>query len=374
VDLRHEEGGQVKTLRSRGAGGTRACTVFLLFALMSGLVVRTGPDIGMAVSRPKQTASVGTPVSSPAVVHDLLDGRLPQQDQHSADPLDGDPLDGAPSTDDAGLSRFGIVRSGRPDSAPRSLAAYDDDPDTIWSPDAASGDQWLWLDLGENRRLRRVRWLAAGSGAVAFSVSNDRQRWVPVDTVEVRRGWQAIDVREDAQYVSLELSPSEDGTLPGIAEVEIYGRDANHDTVFAQKAGKNKGGKHDHKRKSDRNSNSGSNAKNKNKGENKSNKSNGGTKPAGNQNGITAEPGETDCTGDHERCRTREGTVDVNDDCHTAGTCTIDVQADGGSATCDAVGGNESKAGKGKGKRGGEGGRCGAVADGGAVTIGDINP
>jgi hypothetical protein len=66
--------------------------------------------------------------------------------------------------------------------------------------------------------------------------------------------------------------------------------------------------------------------------------------------------------------------VSVEEDCETDGTCTIDVQADGGSATCDATGGDETQAGKGEGKRGGEGGRCEAVADGGAVTIGDINP
>ena len=38
-------------------------------------------------------------------------------------------------------------------------------------------------------------------------------------------------------------------------------------------------------------------------------------------------------------------------------------------------GGDEDRAGDGEGKRGGgNGGRCEAVADGGTVTIGDVNP
>ena len=64
----------------------------------------------------------------------------------------------------------------------------------------------------------------------------------------------------------------------------------------------------------------------------------------------------------------------MEEDCEEEGSCTIDVQADGGTAICDAAGGDESRAGGGKGREGGEGGSCEAVADGGTVTIGDINP
>jgi hypothetical protein len=63
----------------------------------------------------------------------------------------------------------------------------------------------------------------------------------------------------------------------------------------------------------------------------------------------------------------------VEDDCTADGTCTIDVRADGGTAVCDSTGGDESRAGGGEGKRGSDGGECEAVANGGAVAIGDIN-
>jgi hypothetical protein len=68
-----------------------------------------------------------------------------------------------------------------------------------------------------------------------------------------------------------------------------------------------------------------------------------------------------------ERCR-------VEEDCAAEGSCTIDVRADGGTAICDASGGDRTETGDGEGKRGGRGGRCEAVANGGAVTIGDIDP
>ena len=68
------------------------------------------------------------------------------------------------------------------------------------------------------------------------------------------------------------------------------------------------------------------------------------------------------------------GQVSVEEDCAGDGSCTIDVRADGGTVVCDASGGDQSKAGDGEGKRGGQGGRCEAVANGGAVAIGDINP
>ena len=64
----------------------------------------------------------------------------------------------------------------------------------------------------------------------------------------------------------------------------------------------------------------------------------------------------------------------MEEDCEVDGSCTIDIQVDGGTAACDATGGDEARAGDGEGRRGGDGGECEATANGGAVAIGDINP
>jgi hypothetical protein len=66
--------------------------------------------------------------------------------------------------------------------------------------------------------------------------------------------------------------------------------------------------------------------------------------------------------------------VTIEEDCLQDGTCVIDVRADGGTASCDASGADDGEAGRGEGRRGGDGGRCEAVANGGTITIGDINP
>jgi hypothetical protein len=328
--------------------------------------------LGMSESRPKQPAAVATPVPSPESSRDPLDGDPSSPDPLGHDSLDGDPLDGTPAPTTNSASPNGrplnIVRSGRPEAAPQSLVAYDGDPRTVWAPTENEGDAWIWLDLGSKRRLRSVRWLARGSGAIEVSISDDRRRWQAIDSMAVRPFWQQVSLRDDAQFVRLDLQPSDDGSLPEIAEVSVYGRDAADEVSLAQKSSKNdrKGGKNQSKGKgsgkSESGSTSGGNSK-KAKGAKSSSEGN-----------ITAEQGDTHCQGDRARCRAREGKVSVDDTCETDGTCTIDVQADGGSAMCGATGGGKAKAGKGKRKRGGEGGRCDAAADGGTVTIGDINP
>jgi hypothetical protein len=89
---------------------------------------------------------------------------------------------------------------------------------------------------------------------------------------------------------------------------------------------------------------------------------------------ISTKPGKTKCTGDKAKCRAKEGKTRVEDDCAGEGTCVIDVRADGGTAICDSSGGDDNETGQGEGKQPGRGGRCEATADGGTVTIGDINP
>lgn len=305
---------------------------------------------------------------------------------HAADPLDGDPLDGDPGGGGTlpakdpeapqGRDRLDIVRSGRPTSLPRSDVAYDDDASTIWTPETDGDDAWLWLDLGGERRIRAVRWLARGEGAIEVAISIDRQRWQEIEQVDVDEGWQGVALRDDARYVRLRLLPDDDGQLPEIAEATVYGRGG--DVSLEQKARKDhpdrkkQRAKAEKKQKSDsgRNDN-GSGKANKGKGKGKDKRGSGGVTT---ESGISAKPGETRCEGDRERCSAREGRVNVSEDCTEDGSCVIDIQADGGTAICDAAGGTKEKAGKGAGKRGGDGGRCEAVADGGTVSIGDINP
>ena len=117
------------------------------------------------------------------------------------------------------------------------MAVYDDDPQTVWTPQADAGETWLWLDLGLERRLREVRWLAQGTGTVEIAVSNDRQRWRDVDRVEVSRGWQGVELRDDARYVRLTLLPADDGgELPAIAEAAVYGADRRPSVSSEQRA------------------------------------------------------------------------------------------------------------------------------------------
>jgi hypothetical protein len=302
----------------------------------------------------------------------------------AADPLDSDPLDGdrgdtptLPAKDPEapkGRDRLDIVRSGRPTNLPRSDVAYDDDAGTVWTPETGGGDAWLWLDLGGERRIREVRWLARGGGGIEVAISSDRERWQEVEQVVVDAGWQGVALRDDARYVRLTLLPGGDGQLPEIAEATVYGRGG--DVSLEQKARKDRADKKKQRAKAEKtqtsdagqNDNSSGKA---NKGKSKSKRGKRGVTTA---SGISAQPGETRCEGDRQRCSAREGRVDVNEDCTTDGSCVIDIQADGGTAICDATGGTKGQAGGGAGKKGGDGGRCEAVADGGTVSVGDINP
>lgn len=285
------------------------------------------------------------------------------------DALDGDPLDGPdrkkrlPDPDNA--TQLTIVQSGRQKDTPNSTALYDGEADTTWSP-ANGGEPWVWLDVGDTETLRNVRWLASGNGEIEISVSSDRKRWSVLDTLDITGGWQEVTLREDAQYVRLTLLPEDEATGAELAEVEVFGRERNADASLAQDA-KNRSKKRDKRGSAER-----------------AQKANADDEPAtdnaskDNQRGSTnssAKAGKTKCSGERERCRAQPGKVEVTDDCGGDGTCTIDIRADGGSAVCDASGGDEDRAGDGEGKRGGgSGGRCEAVADGGTVTIGDVNP
>ncbi len=308
--------------------------------------------------------------------HDPLDSDSSQGVSATGDPLDGDPLDGLPADGDSGApadqTQLEIVRSARPHDEPTTLVAYDDDPQTVWTPQADAGESWLWLDLGLERRLRGVRWLAQGTGIVEIAVSSDAQRWREVDRVDVDPGWQDLELRDDARYVRLTLLPSDDGgELPAIAETAVYGSERRRSVSLAERADDQSERDRDHQARGDRKSVSEQKAE-----ENDSSSGDEGRKDSRSNGRVrtSAEPGETRCSGDRDRCEARQGEISVETDCEREGTCTIDVRADGGTAVCDAAGGDEAKPGDGKGKRGGRAGRCEAVANGGAVAIGDVNP
>jgi hypothetical protein len=323
----------------------------------------------MQESSIRDKPSSGTPVATEP--HDPLDSSPSQEEFHSGDPLDGDPLDGPPAGDPGAptdRTQLEVERSARPHDEPSTVAIYDDDPKTLWTSEADTGETWFWLDLGLERPLREVRWLAEGRGVVEIAVSSDRRRWRDVDRIEIGHGWQGADLREDARYVRLTLLPIDDGgELPAIAEASVYGPPS----ISAEQQARDG-------RASKRNRQS-------RRGEKSSaeQEAGGNDSPAGNEPRtesrsrgrvrISAESGETRCRGDGQRCEEQEGEVSVEEDCEREGTCIIDVRADGGTAVCDAAGGDETKAGKGEGKRGDRAGRCEAVANGGAVAIGDVN-
>jgi hypothetical protein len=347
------------------------------------------PAFGMEQSNRVKAPAVGTPIAATTSAG-TPDASQNEDDRPSTDPLDGDPLDGSPSNGraEADLVRLDITRSGRPESAPKSVVAYDDDPDTVWEPDEESGEAWLWFDLGEDRELKQVRLLARGSGSIDIAISADRKDWETVEQVDAGRTWQETDLSEEARYVRLELTPNDDGVLPQIAEVEVYGEESREDASLEQKAKKKRKDKKDRKGKDNRkksdksdtndarsNKDNDDEPASRDKGKSKGNKNKDrGDQAVETRDGISVQAGETDCRGDRARCRAQPGETDVEDECGDGGSCTIDIRADGGSATCDASAGDENEAGRGEGKRGGDGGRCEAVANGGAVAIGDINP
>lgn len=293
------------------------------------------------------------------------------------DPLDGDPLDG-PSRkkrlpDPENASQLVVVQSGRQKDTPNSTVLYDGDAETLWVPSDVH-EAWVWLDLGATETVRNVRWLAANDGEVEIAVSRDRLHWAVLATQRVTGDWQEISLREDAQYVRLALLPEDDQSAIALAEVEVYGREPRADVSLAQDA-KTDRKKRDTGRSTERAQDAASVDDDAAKGD----------RP-GAVNASTR-AGKTKCSGNRERCRARPGKVDVSDDCDGNGSCIIDIRADGGSAVCDASGGEGNETARSEGKRGKDdtdqkdakrdsanGGRCEAVADGGAVTIGDVNP
>lgn len=352
---------------------TVALVIFTM--ALGGTFIVPGPTAaGMMQTREGDALAMGTPVAPAAETQEPPASEPAADSSRDGDPLDGDPLDGKPTRKDPDAptdqTQLEIVRSGRPNDAPSSVLAYDGDPETSWTPRADSNETWLWLDLGAERRLREVRWLAEGTGTVEIAVSSDRQRWRDADRVDVESGWQGITLRDDARYVRLALLADDDGGLPAIAEASVYGPDRAETVSSEQKAAGGRERKRDRQDRPDKGSASeqqaDENPSSGNGGRNES-RSNGRVR-------ISAEEGETRCSGNRERCEARQGEVSVEEDCEQEGSCTIDVRADGGTAICDASGGDQTEAGDGEGKRGGRGGRCEAVADGGTVTIGDINP
>jgi hypothetical protein len=318
----------------------------------------------------------GTPVAATTEPHDPLDSDPSPGNPSAGDPLDGDPLDGSPAHGDpsapVGQTQLEIVRSARPNDESTTVAVYDNDPQTVWTPRADAGESWVWLDLGQERSLREVRLLTRGRGTVEIAVSSDRRRWRDVDRVDVSGGWQGIELRDDARYVRLTLLPADDGgELPAIAEATVYGPDRKRTVSTEQRAGDAREVDRARQSRSDRRSASRQDAE----GDDSSSGKEERREPRSTDRVQTsAEAGETSCGDDREGCEARQGEVSIEGDCEREGTCTIDVRVDGGTAVCDATGADETRAGRGKGRRGGRGGRCEAVADGGAVAMGDVNP
>jgi hypothetical protein len=288
------------------------------------------------------------------------------------DPLDGDPLDGEPRPNDdrepEALAELEIVRSGRPADAPDSRPAYDGNPKTAWMVAGEGDGTWIWFDLSDEEAVREVRWLARGSGAIEVTLSDDRDAWREVGRRDVRAGWQTVAFTQGARYVRLTLRPDEDGNLPMLAEVATYGTEGNKSVARKQRARDDEG---DDARERER----GARDRERDRAaERRTVVRDRGESEAESGPGVSAEPGETRCRGKRAKCEAREGRVSFEEDCEREGTCVIDIRADGGTAVCDASGPDEGEAGRGEGKRGGDGGRCEAVANGGTVTIGDINP
>jgi hypothetical protein len=295
------------------------------------------------------------------------------------DPLDGDPLDGDPLDGDQALVRpeppehvdqFAIQRSGRPKQAASSLPAYDDDPATYWTPTPDGERSWVWLDLGTERRLRWLRVLSRGSGSIGVELSSDLREWQHEAQFDAGRGWHALDLQNDARYVRLNLQGDSDNA-PAIGEIDVYGTDTDGVALEQDASRKNRHKKHRAARGVVESQQAATTSEGSEDSSGKKNKNGSGNN--GNIQ-VSAKKGKTDCNGKHARCKAKEGRVDVNTDCPGNGDCTINVQADGGTATCDTTAGDKNRSGSGEGKHNGNGGRCEAVANGGAVTIGDINP
>jgi hypothetical protein len=353
---------------------TTIVSVLIAASFAAALLVGPGPaDAGASLAQEPGGQRVATPVATtPEPTHPAADDPL-DGDPHDGDSRDGDPLDGPPPREDPGVpqdqSELEIVRSGRPEDLPTSLPAYDDDPQTVWAPEPSREAPWLWVDLGAERRVREIRWLARGGGAVEVAVSSDRRRWDPVDEVDVDDGWQGVALRDDARYVRLSLQPGDDAALPALAEVTVYGKEGKKSVAAEQQASKDRGRK---RQRAD--SGRKSRQQDKDAGASQREAKRGGSRAGNGHVTISTAEGETSCKGKRARCKATPGEVSAVDDCGADGTCTIDIQANGGTASCDASATDEARAGAGEGKRGADGGTCEATANGGAVAIGDINP
>jgi hypothetical protein len=381
-----------------------AATVALV--ALSILVVLIDPGSANAGIRDlyaetKVGAAAGTPVSLTPTPPGLNEPDPLVDDPLDADPLDGDPLDGKPRENDpldgsppprdqpppSDHQQLEIVRSGRPNDAPRTLTAYDGDPSTIWTPASGADETWIWFDLGTEQRVRAMHLLALGPGEVEIAISSDRRRWQDIARVDTGKGWQEIALRDDARYVRLSLRANDEGEMPSIAEVAIHGTEGSGSRSLTQEQ------KAANRRERQRTRAPRDNAESRDTGNGGESASGAGQDrgSAGGRITVSTERGETRCRGKRARCKAEEGKVSVEEDCAAEGSCVIDVQADGGTAVCDASGGepaetderndkrsggngNKSQAADDEDRRGSDGGECEAVANGGAVAIGDINP
>ncbi len=347
-----------------------AAVAILAIAVGAEFLVTPEPSaVAMKQTTNEQRVFTGTPVAG------MVERDVPEKrDPADGDPLDGDPLDGPAPDDDpyapSDRAPLEIERSGRPTTEPPTFSAYDEDPETVWTPDPDATETWLWLDLGEEQLVREVRVLAQGSGVVAVSVSSDLRRWSAVDQIAVGETWEGVNLRDDGRYVRLGLQ-AKDGDLPAIAEVAIFGSERGGDSAEQEASAK------DRERQRDRNARGSGDVQTRQRAnnDNASRRENGNRRNENRSEGqvrISAQSGDSRCTGDRECCEARQGITSVEEDCGRGGSCAIDVRAGGGSALCDGSGGERNRAGGGEGRRAGDGGRCGAGANGGAVTVGDV--
>lgn len=360
----------------------RAGAMAFLATLSLLLLIPPRPDVapvaGMQAYRNGESVASATPVVAGERPHDPLDGDPPSSTLAGADPLDGE-LDRNGGSEERDpdpptrLTRLEIERSGRPNSAPRSDVAYDEDAATVWAPEPGVESSWLWFDVGDGKRLREVRWLISGEGTVEIAVSLDRERWKTVGSSVVESGWGGSVLREDARYLRLSISTFAGEAPPEVAEVAIYGR-SDESIRLAQDAKEREKRERGGGRRGEKETPSTREAAQDSGGQSTTERVNREDASTSRGVSISTRKGETRCRGDRARCRAREGKVSVEEDCASSGSCTIDVRADGGTAVCDATGGEKNRAGEGEGRRVGGGGRCEAVANGGTVTIGDINP
>jgi F5/8 type C domain len=338
----------------------------LAVSMVISLPAGAGPGEAGTTESSNLSQRQATPLATGVVQPDILGG----------DPLDGDPLDGDPALNrpepPAHVDQFAIQRSGRPKQASSSLPAYDDDPNTYWTPTADGERSWLWLDLGTERRLRWLRVLSRGSGSISVELSSDLNEWQPEAQFDAGRGWHALELQNDARYVRLNLQGDAGNEAPAIGEINVYGSNAT-DSVALERAASHKSRHKKHRAARGVVESQQAAATTDESANNSGKKSKSGGNNGGNIQ-VSAKQGKTDCQGKHASCKAKEGRVDVNTDCPGNGNCTITAQADGGTATCDTTSGDKNRSGGGEGKHNGNGGRCESVANGGAITIGDVNP